>query len=399
MELKLKLKKEYCADRNVFRTEADYQAALRDAEKIKKLQKMTNFDDYESVSRLANYLQSGKCKFETNLGNSFDDDVYDLLNHKDEYYGGNNQKKNKKNDKNIAFEKKRNNDNSKRKNISPKYTDEELQPMIEAQLRKNEIRRRIILLCFSLLAIGSIGYFSYYYYTNAHSADRFEQLSELIGSDALVNNSDSSDEIVINYTEDNYIIPNILPEYETLYNSNKKLIGWIKIDDTIIDYPVLQCGDNEYYLNHNFDQKEDKCGSIFLDYRCDVIRGSDNYIVYGHHMSSGKMFASLEEYEKEKYYEKHPYIQFDTIYEKQLFQVMYVFRSRVYNAEDVVFKYYDFIHANSELEFNSYMKEMSDLSFYDTYVTAQYGDQLLTLSTCDYNETNGRFVVVAKRIK
>ena len=78
---------------------------------------------------------------------------------------------------------------------------------------------------------------------------------------------------------------------------------------------------------------------------------------------------------------------------------MYVFRSRVYNEEDIVFKYYQFIDANSEQEFNSYMQEMAEMSLYDTGVTAEYGDQLLTLSTCDYQEKDGRFVVVAKRVE
>ncbi len=77
---------------------------------------------------------------------------------------------------------------------------------------------------------------------------------------------------------------------------------------------------------------------------------------------------------------------------------MYVFRSQVYNEDDIVFKYYQFIEANSETEFNSYMQEMSELSLYDTGVTAEFGDSLLTLSTCDSSQTDGRFVVVAKRI-
>ena len=78
---------------------------------------------------------------------------------------------------------------------------------------------------------------------------------------------------------------------------------------------------------------------------------------------------------------------------------MYVFRTKIYNEEDIVFKYYQFIDALSEQEFDSYMQEMAEMSFYDTGVTAQYGDQLLTLSTCDYNVNDGRFVVVAKKIE
>ena len=190
----------------------------------------------------------------------------------------------------------------------------------------------------------------------------------------------------------------VLEEYKSLLNKNKKLIGWLKIDDTNIDYPVMQTSDNDYYLEHNLNQEYDKNGSIFMDKDCNVVTPSTNYILYGHHMQSGKMFGRLDLYQKEAYYKEHQYIQFDTIYEKGTYQVMYVFRSRVYSEEEIVFKYYQFIDANSEQEFDSYMREMADMSLYDTGVTAQYGDQLLTLSTCDYQEKNGRFVVVAKRI-
>jgi len=135
-----------------------------------------------------------------------------------------------------------------------------------------------------------------------------------------------------------------------------------------------------------------------MDYQCDVVKGCDNYILYGHHMQSGKMFGTLDDYSDENYYKKHPTIQFDTIYEKGTYEIMYVFRSKVYSEEDITFKYYQFINATSEKEFNSYLKEMADMSLYDTGVTASYGDQLLTLSTCDYQEEQGRFVVVAKRV-
>ena len=190
----------------------------------------------------------------------------------------------------------------------------------------------------------------------------------------------------------------MLDEYKKLLNQYKNLIGWVKIDDTNIDYPVMQTSDNEYYLKRDLDGNNDKNGCIFMDKDCDVLKPSTNFIIYGHHMKSGNMFGKLDKYEDVSYYEKHPYIQFDTIYEKGIYQVMYVFRSRVYREDEIVFKYYQFIDANGEQEFNSYMKEMAAMSFYDTGVTAEYGDQLLTLSTCDYQETNGRFVVVAKKI-
>ncbi|MCM1145061.1 MAG: class B sortase, partial [Lachnoclostridium sp.] len=146
-------------------------------------------------------------------------------------------------------------------------------------------------------------------------------------------------------------------------------------------------------------QEYDKNGTLFLDADCDIVHRNTNLIIYGHHMKSGKMFGNLNKYSSESYYKEHSKIQFDTIYEKGSYEVMYVFRSRIYNEDEIVFKYYQFLDAVSEQEFNSNMQEMEAISLYDTGVTASYGDELLTLSTCDNSEEDGRFVVVAKRIE
>ena len=121
-------------------------------------------------------------------------------------------------------------------------------------------------------------------------------------------------------------------------------------------------------------------------------------IIYGHHMKSGRMFGDLDLYVNEDYYKEHPIIQFDTIYEEGTYQVMYVFRSRVYNEDDIVFKYYQFFEVSTPQEFDSNMRAMANMSLYDTGVTATFGDRLITLSTCDNSEEEGRFVVVAKKI-
>ena len=191
----------------------------------------------------------------------------------------------------------------------------------------------------------------------------------------------------------------VLDEYKILIEKNKTLIGWIEIDDTYIDYPVMQTVNNDYYLNHNFNQEKDVNGCIFLDSNSDFIHRDTNLILYGHNMSSGKMFGTLRNYKDKKYYINHPEIKFDTIYEKGTYQVMYVFHGQIYKEEDVAFKYYQFFNAESEKEFNSYMQSMAELSLYDTGVTATFGEQLITLSTCDGSDTTKRFVVVAKRIK
>ncbi|MCR5209204.1 MAG: class B sortase [Lachnospiraceae bacterium] len=277
-----------------------------------------------------------------------------------------------------------------------------MQTLIRIEMEKAEKRRKLLMVFLALIAVGSLGYFGLYYLTSSRSGGRMDELSGLVGSDVLSNmdkNSGAGYIASLSQKDTDEAAPEILEKYRTLYNSNRDLIGWIKIADTVIDYPVMQSDDNEYYLSHNFDRKDDKAGCLFLDHKCDAIRGNDNFIIYGHHLTSGRMFSSLSDYESESYYKKHPTIIFDTIYEEGTYQVMYAFRSRVYDETDVKFKYYEFIDTDSEQEFNSYMNEMKAASYYDTGITAVRGDKLLTLSTCDYKEENGRFVVVAKKIK
>ena len=115
-------------------------------------------------------------------------------------------------------------------------------------------------------------------------------------------------------------------------------------------------------------------------------------------MKSGKMFGTLNKYSQKAYYDEHPIIKFDTIYEKGEYQVMYVFRSKVYTVEDKVFKYYQFFEAKTQEEFDSFYNNIKKMSLYDTGVTAEFGDEFITLSTCVYHTTNGRFVVVGRRI-
>ncbi len=391
-----------------FRTRADYEAALRDQKKIDEIRAHVDFNNKKQLEGLFNEMQAGVYRFETIIGTHFDDEVYEKAEQmkKNPSVQKNDRKRfRKKNGKNTlqkgakgtaSAESQTSGSEGKNPKNNAKY-----QAAIEKEalkeLQKAEKLRKKIMILASIVAVASLGYFFVYYYFSARTSMDYDQLAALKGSDALTSGA-QQEQNTFSLHKSTVRLPDILPEYETLYNKNKKLIGWLKIDDTNIDYPVMQTSDNTYYLDHNYNQEYDKNGSIFLDYNCSVYPRSTNMIVYGHHMKSGNMFGNLQKYAKESYGKKHSVVTFDTIYEKAQYQVMYVFRSQVYNEDDIVFKYYQFIEANSETEFNSYMQEMSALSLYDTGVTAKFGDSLLTLSTCDNSQTDGRFVVVAKRI-
>ncbi len=275
----------------------------------------------------------------------------------------------------------------------------QVEAYVQEELKKREKHRKILIFLCSVVAIGCLLYVGFYSYEDYRTRASYEQMAQMKEQSQMARPGVQDEEtVVINYTENTKETPEVLEEYKNLFNMNKKLIGWLKIDDTIIDYPVMQTYDNEYYLDHNVNQEKDRNGALFLDKDCDVLAPSTNLIIYGHHMKSGRMFGNLDDYASEKYYKEHPVIQFDTIYEKGTYEIMYVFRSKVYSEAEVVFKYYQFIDCYSEQEFDSYMQEMAAMSLYDTGVTAEYGDRLLTLSTCDSTVDDGRFVVVAKRI-
>lgn len=191
----------------------------------------------------------------------------------------------------------------------------------------------------------------------------------------------------------------ILEQYQTLYNENHDFIGWLSIPDTNIDYPVLQCSDNEYYLHHNFYREEDKYGCLYVKDIADVNTPATNFIIYGHNMKDGSMFGNLDRYQEQTFYQEHPFIQFNTLYEERTYQVLAVFLSQVYREDEDVFKYYQFYQADTETEFLDFYENIMASSLITSEVTATFGDTFLTLSTCAYHVEDGRFVVVAKRIK
>ena len=394
-----------------FRTESEYKAAKRDLKLIEEIKSNVHMEQPGEVISLCDALAEGKYRFESVIGNDFDDEIYELAEkYKSQGYtkssrlpeGQRARKKAQKRQGKSSEAKrsagKKNGSIKSKSQVSLDDYDGAMKKAILEEMKKREKRRKLVVVLCGIIAVGCFGYFGVYSYFADRTQMNYEELASLKGNNALAGMT-AAQPVTIHYTEEDDVELKVLPEYETLYNKNKKLIGWLKIDDTIIDYPVMQTANNEYYLDHNFNQEYDKNGSLFMDAACDVVHRNTNLIIYGHHMKSGKMFGNLNSYSSKEYCEKHSIIRFDTIYEKGLYQVMYVFRSRIYNEDEVVFKYYQFFDAASEKEFESNMQEMAALSLYDTGVKASFGDEILTLSTCDSSEPDGRFVVVAKRIQ
>ena len=208
------------------------------------------------------------------------------------------------------------------------------------------------------------------------------------------------DEIKVDETKITDAVTKKMLQLQELKKENNDIVAWLEIPDTKINYPVLQTIDNEYYLTHTYKKENSKDGSIFLDKDYDWNIPSSNLLIYGHNNKNGNMFQELLKYEDESYYKEHPTIQFTTVDEDSTYEIIAVFKSRVYyKNEQNVFRYYFFINAENEEEYNYYVEESKKASLYDTGKTAEYGDQLLTLSTCEYSQEDGRFVIVAKKIE
>ncbi len=192
--------------------------------------------------------------------------------------------------------------------------------------------------------------------------------------------------------------PTPLPKYAQLHEMNDEFFGWLRIEGLGIDYPVMYAPTrSEYYLNRDYYGNYSGSGTPFIDGRCPA--DGNYYLIYGHRMQNKSMFGRLSQYEDESCWEENPVIFFDTVYEERQYAVMACFYSRLYGEYEPGFRFYEYFDLTDEAVFNEYVGQVMAAALYDTGVTAAYGDELLVLSTCSYNTTDGRFFVVAKRIQ
>ena len=192
----------------------------------------------------------------------------------------------------------------------------------------------------------------------------------------------------------------MLPELVEHYEKNTDTIGWIKIEGTPIDYPVMFTpNDNEFYIDKDFDKNPSIYGTLYIDVESELNTPNTNIIMYGHNMKNQTMFGSLKKYRDKSYYDQHPKITFNTLYDRGEYEIIGAFYAKVLLKTDTAYRYYKFFKANNEDEFNEFINYVKSVREYDTGIEAKYGDELLTLSTCSSHVENGRFAVVARRIK
>lgn len=211
------------------------------------------------------------------------------------------------------------------------------------------------------------------------NADQYEQLEQVIQE------NESLDIAPVTAAE----------KYQSVYDMNNDFVGWICIPDTPLDYPVMQTKESpEYYLRRDFDKKYSNYGVPFVDFKC-TLGESDIIIVYGHNMMNKTMFSTVESYSQKSYWESHRYVGFDTMNSYGTYEVAVCARIDLQNTE---FDYTNTVEFSSKEEFDDYIAKAMAHSDYDTGVNIEYEDELLILSTCEYNFEDGRYIIIAKKI-
>jgi sortase B len=183
----------------------------------------------------------------------------------------------------------------------------------------------------------------------------------------------------------------MMDRYSSLLEINKDVVGWITVPSTVIDYPVVQAKDNDFYLRRNIHGERATAGTIFMDFRSDARAGGGHIILYGHHMRNGTMFKDLVKYKDEEFFQDQANIRFNTLYEEIEWEVFSVY------VTDADFNYRQTEFSSVE-EYLSFLNKLQSKSMFDKGIELTGDDQILTLSTCTYEYDDARFVVHARRV-
>ncbi len=196
----------------------------------------------------------------------------------------------------------------------------------------------------------------------------------------------------------------VLLAYSSLLAQYPYMVGWITVPGTIIDYPVVQCGDNNYFLTHDYKCEESKNGAIYLDFLVDFERDnvSRNVVIHGHHMKSGVMFANLVKYDDPDFLKANPIVRFNSLYEENDWVIFALMKIDAYGGKDGM-PTFNFMKSSfkDDEDFIDYVSDIRAHSVYDTFdiVDVNADDTIITMSTCSYEYDNFRTVLAARKVR
>lgn len=226
-----------------------------------------------------------------------------------------------------------------------------------------------------------------------------ETAPQAAGSESETTVEETEPEVIVVHTPEELLADSdrMLAQYAALYEQNSDLVGWIMVDNTVINYPVMQTpNDPDFYLYRNFRKADSSSGMIYIDGVCRMDGSARNLLIYGHHMRNGAMFASLQKYESRTYYENHPYVMFNTLDQTAVYEIVAAFKQPAATVDE---NFTNMLMAETDETFNQLAAYVNAHRFYNTGVSMSASDQLITLITCEYTQGDGRFFVIAKKIK
>lgn len=261
--------------------------------------------------------------------------------------------------------------------------DTELYKLMTTKLRRrcNYIMRKIVYTIITILLISLVLISSYLIFKekkqNEKQENTFEDLIEIVEE-----NIENQEERKIDINK--------------LYEENKDIVGWLKIDNTTINYPIMQnINDPNYYLHRDFYKNYSSYGTPYMAKQCNL--NSDNIVIYGHHMKNNKMFGELEKYKSKDFYNNHKIITFTTLEKEYSYEIFAVFKTTVYTKN--TFRYYENINFENKKMYDDFINICKNKSLYQTGIEIKDKEKLITLSTCEYSNKNSRLVIVARKIK
>lgn len=261
-------------------------------------------------------------------------------------------------------------------------------------IRKALLDLSVVTLC------GCLVYFGVYAVQSRQAKKQIADIKQqLIDDTDIANESDVWSEFLSKYP--NIRLPEgIMPKYAYLYAINQNLVGWLKIPNTIVDVQVVQGKDNSEYLKKDFYGNYSRYGCPYMDYRNDPKYLQKNTIVYGHHMSDGLVFADLKKYQTIEGFQASPVIQFDTLYRSYTFKVYAAFISNSKEEDDGGYIFnYTVTDFGSNDKFMEYIAAVDERKYYTTGVDILPTDKILTLSTCSYEFSDARLVVIGRMLR
>lgn len=274
-------------------------------------------------------------------------------------------------------------------------------------MKKMKKMKNLLTAILLVICVASTTYYIYIKYNEYQEQKKIEELKEYTeqtkASTEYESEEQSSEPTISEEESTEFMEPEekkILPQYVRLYAENEDLYGWLKIEGTVIDYPVMYTPESpEYYLHKDWNKEDSNQGLLFADARTNMDE-TENTIIYGHCMKNRTMFGSLKDYKDSSFYDEHKYIEFDTIYEKATYEIISVSKGIAYYEKEPEneYLYYKHTELDTEEAFDAYIQNAKNNAYYETGVTAEYGDKLITLSTCDYWTKNARLYIVAKKI-